>query len=148
MQLEAILTTLESIFHVDPDGIAVAINATAANRLGKEPEELLGQNALSFFPAEVLARRARMAEVMQSGISSVFEDSRAGRHYSMNFYPIIGQSGAPESLVVFALDITVDQTKEARSGAPPRRAESHAREQPDRHCQGQGSHHHLGQSGV
>lgn len=107
-QLLAILNaSTESIFHVDRDGIILAINEMASRRVHKTVEEMLGKCAFEFFPAEVAAgRRAHLAEVFRSGVEMRVEDAREDHFFSLNYYPILGDDGAVASVVVYATDIT------------------------------------------
>ena len=107
-QFEAILTAAtESIFHVDREGIFLAINATAAHRIQKEPDELIGRCIFDFLPPDVAAtRRADMDEVFATGRTKYAEDVRDGRFFALHYYPVSGPTGSTDSLVVFALDIT------------------------------------------
>ncbi len=107
-QFEAILTaTTESIFHVDREGIILAINATAARRMQMAPDELVGSCIFDFFPPDVAAtRRADMTEALATGRMQYNEDMHDDRYFALNYYPISSPHGGAESLVVFALDIT------------------------------------------
>ncbi|MDH2915307.1 MAG: PAS domain S-box protein [Gallionella sp.] len=107
-QLEAILNaTTESIFHVDENGIILAINDIAAHRVQKEPQDMIGRCAFDFFPPEVSAkRRENLMEVFRSGKVRHTEDKRGDRFYSLNYYPIAGNDGKVASAVVYAEDIT------------------------------------------
>ena len=107
-QLSAILnSTTESIFQVDCHGIVLAVNKIAAQRIAKEPSELLGKCVFDFFPPEVAgSRRANLAEVCATGREKYTEDSRNDRHFSMNFFPILGADGKVDTIVVYAKDIT------------------------------------------
>ncbi|MFZ2161206.1 MAG: PAS domain S-box protein [Sideroxyarcus sp.] len=110
-QLVAILnSTTESIFHVDRDGIILTINDIAAHRVGKEPQDMIGKCSFDFFPPEVAAgRRENLEEVFHTGKAKYTEDSRNENFFSLNYYPIIDETGKPGSVVVYAADITERQ---------------------------------------
>jgi len=105
---EAILNaTAESVFLVDVQGCVLAVNETAASRLGKSRQEIQGQLVFDFFPPDVAAqRRAHLEAVIQTGMHRYTEDMRGGRHFSMNFFPVRDSTGAVEAVAVFATDIT------------------------------------------
>jgi diguanylate cyclase (GGDEF)-like protein/hemerythrin-like metal-binding protein/PAS domain S-box-containing protein len=110
-QLLAILnSTTESIFHVDRDGIILAINEIAAHRVHKEPLDMIGKCAFDFFPPEVaVSRRENLEEVFRTGKVKYTEDTRNGNFFSLNYYPIIDEQGKAGSVVVYAADISERQ---------------------------------------
>lgn len=107
-QLAAILNaTTESVFHVDENGVILALNDIAAHRLNQNPQTMRGQYVFDFFPPEVARkRRDSLACVFRSGQSIYTEDTREQRYYSLNYYPIIDKDGRVSSVVVYAADIT------------------------------------------
>ena len=107
-QLEAILNaTTESIFHIDENGIILAINDIAAHRIRREPQDMLGKNSFDFFPPEVAAkRRENLAVVFRTGKEMHTEDTRNDHVFSLNYYPIVNEVGKTDSVVVYAADIT------------------------------------------
>lgn len=116
-QFEAILNaTTESIFLADRDGVLLAINATAARRVNRDPLQLIGQCIFDIFPPEVAAtRRATMEEVFRTGQMKYTEDMRASHSFALTYYPVPGVDGAIKSVAVFAADIT--QCKRAEHAA-------------------------------
>lgn len=106
--LRAILEgTQESLFLMDPEGRLLAINPTAAARLGKTAENLLGTLVFELFPPEVReSRRDAFFEVVRSGRTRRIEDRRAGHVFAIHYYPIKGADGTTEAVSVFAQDIT------------------------------------------
>lgn len=101
------LSITESIFLLDINGIVLAINPTAAQRLGKRPNEVMGQNVFNFFPAEVAdARRTIAEEVFRTIQPKTFEDARNGKVFSSSYYPVISAQGQCEAVVVVGTDIT------------------------------------------
>ncbi|MFA7243315.1 MAG: ATP-binding protein [Sulfuricellaceae bacterium] len=107
-QFRAILNaTTESIVMIDCNGVILAVNATAAHRLGKTADDLIGRNAQDVFPPDIAAsRRIAVEEVLRSGQATYAEDARDGRFYSLFYYPTPDENGAVTSVVVFAIDIT------------------------------------------
>lgn len=107
-QFEAILNaTTESIFLVDRCGTILAINATAAQRIGRQPADMIAKCVFDFFPTGVAsARRANLDQVFATGQARYTEDTRADRSFSLNYYPVSGPNAQVHAVVVFAADIT------------------------------------------
>ncbi len=107
-QLAAILnSTTESIFHVDGNGIILAMNDIAAHRAQNEPRDMIGKCAFDFFPPEVAdSRRENLLEVFRTGQEKYTEDARNDHFFSISYYPIDNNDGKVESVVVYAADIT------------------------------------------
>ncbi len=110
-QFEATLNaTTESIFLLEEGGIVVLMNETAARRMGKTRDELVGHCVFDYFPPAVaFRRRANVEEVFRSGQVLRREDERDGYFFSLNFYPILGVDGKTSAVVVFASDITAQK---------------------------------------
>lgn len=99
--------TRESLFLMDRRGYLLAVNPTAAERLGKSAEELVGSLVFDHFPPEVTAQRKRVFfEVVERGEARQLEDSRAGRHFLVHYFPVIDADARVHSVSVFAQDIT------------------------------------------
>ncbi|MBI4808074.1 MAG: PAS domain S-box protein [Nitrosomonadales bacterium] len=115
-QLAIILNaTTESIFHVDENGIILAINEIGAQRVQKEPQDMIGKCAFDYFPPEVAAgRRESLAEVFRTGKEIRTEDTRNDRFYALSYYPVIGSDGKAGSVVVYAADITERRLNQLR----------------------------------
>jgi PAS domain S-box-containing protein len=112
------LTTLfdaitESVLLVDPEGVILAVNQTAAQRLHTTTDHILGKNAFDFLPEDVAKfRKAKLTEVARTGKPVSFEDIRYGRHVWTNFYPIFDADGHVNRIAVFTLDIHERKTAE------------------------------------
>ncbi|WP_143086052.1 sensor domain-containing diguanylate cyclase [Formivibrio citricus] len=101
------LSITESIFLLDINGMVMAANPTAAQRLGKSPSDLIGRNFFSLFPLEVgQVRRAAVTEVYATMAAKTVEDVRGGRNYSTTYYPVVDEDGECSAVVVVATDIT------------------------------------------
>lgn len=113
--LQAILdATLESLIMVDRDGRVLALNATAAKRLGSTPEALTGSKLSDRYSFEIAAqRRAWVGQVLDSGRAIIGEDERAGRIYSTHHYPVRDESGKVTAVVLFSLDVTETRRSES-----------------------------------
>lgn len=95
-----------------PDGTIMALNQAATNALGGTAENLIGQNALDFFPPDVArARRIRAEEVVHTGVPVQFNDHRAEMWFRNSIYPIYNENGQVELLAIYAHNITDVQYK-------------------------------------
>jgi len=106
--LDAILNaTTESVLLLDPQGIVLVVNETAASRLGSNQTEILGKQVFDLFPSDLaLERRRQFEELIQSGTARQTEDTRAGRVFWTNYYPIKDENQQVSAVVVFAIDVT------------------------------------------
>ncbi len=99
--------TQESLLLLDDKGILLAANETAASRLQMTPEQLKGTNLFDLLPSEIQkARKARFDKVLRSGTPIDFEDTRNGRIFHSNYYPIQAKTGEVTGVAIFAVDIT------------------------------------------
>jgi len=105
--LRAIMeATQESIFLFDTDGTILVANTTAAQRLGKTPETVIGHHFSEFMaPHLVQSRWERLHAVRTTGHTMQFEDERDGLFFSHHFYPVFSQNRVSR-IVVFSQDIT------------------------------------------
>ncbi|MCX8155434.1 MAG: PAS domain S-box protein [Verrucomicrobiae bacterium] len=104
----------ESILLLDRQGRVLIANRTAAERLGKAVEDMVGQNIADFLPPEVARLRFQWGErAFQTGTSVFFEDQRGGRWLEHRFTPILDQTGQPCCLACFSRDITERKKAEA-----------------------------------
>jgi PAS domain S-box-containing protein len=106
---------------MDNEGIILAINETAAQRLGKNAEELRGVNVYSLIPPKVARqRRVWASKVIRSRKAVRFEDERNRRLMSHSIYPILDKRGKVTQLAIYSRDVTeekqaVAQMKEQKS---------------------------------
>ena len=105
----------ESAFLMDPQGIVLIANQTAAERLGATVQALIGADIFTLLPPELAqSRRTHVEHVLATGEPVRFTDLRAGRHLDQSIYPVFGAGGTVERLAVFAYDVTArKQTEEA-----------------------------------
>ena len=88
-------------------GVIVAANETAANRLGKGLDELIGSKMSELVPSEVFKRRkAYTDEAIRTRKAVHFEDMRDGRFLDNIIRPIINAAGKVSKLAVLSLDVT------------------------------------------
>jgi PAS domain S-box-containing protein len=107
------LSITESIFLLDITGVILAVNPTAAERLGKSPNEVMGQDVFSFFPPEVAGPRRTVAKEMFRTLKpKTIEDVRNGRVFSSTYYPVINAQAQCEAVVVVGTEITERKQKE------------------------------------
>jgi PAS domain S-box-containing protein len=93
---------------IDKEGIIVAANEIAEQRLGNSADELIGLSVSDLFTddcAELI--RAQAGEVLRSGKSVCLENRHDGKTYDNSIHPIFNGDGEVTSLMVFAKDITV-----------------------------------------
>jgi PAS domain S-box-containing protein len=97
----------ESAILLDTKGTILALNETAAQRLGKSTDELVGLCLYDLFsPTVAKLRKARIDEAIRSGKHVRFEDERRGRTFDNSFYPVFDVRGKVKRVAVFAQDIT------------------------------------------
>jgi len=109
--------TTESVLLVDVDLKILAINRTAARRLGMSVEELIGRSTYELgespIPSAVMESRAQnVRQAIRSGKPVRFEDERAGMAFDLNVYPILNSEGQVLQVAVFARDITEQKLAE------------------------------------
>lgn len=109
----------ETLVVLDSNAVICAVNRTAADRLGRRGEDLVGCDGrnLSYevVPAEIRnARLACLDEVVRMGKPMRVSDRRAGRIFDQTYYPAVDETGRVTHVVVFAQDITprVEMEKE------------------------------------
>jgi PAS domain S-box-containing protein len=99
--------TQESLLLLDSEGIVIAGNHTAAHRLQKSTEELIGINLFDLLPESTLAsRKAHFNSVLQTGKPVEFEDTREGIIFHNSYFPVKAKTGEATGVAIFAQDIT------------------------------------------
>jgi len=97
----------DSALLLDPDGVIVALNEAAAERLGRSASELVDTCVFDLFPPEVAEhRRNQSRKVVRSGKPLRFEDQREGRWFDQSVYPVFDAEGKVVQLAIFARDVT------------------------------------------
>jgi PAS domain S-box-containing protein len=97
----------ESIFLMAVDGTILLANKTAADRLGKTVDEMIGLTVFALFPPEVAANRKRLVEeIVRTGQPMRFEDTRNGRYFDNCVHPILGDHGEVTAIAVLGIDHT------------------------------------------
>jgi len=99
--------TQESLLLLNKEGIIMAVNQTAADRLRRSPEELIGTDRFASLPQEIYeSRKDHFDNVLRTGKPADFEDSRNGMVFHITYYPVQDKSGDVIGVAVFAQDIT------------------------------------------
>ncbi len=100
--------TGEAILVLDAAGSILAINRTAASRLGAAPPaELAGRDYFSLLPPDLArSRRAVFDQVVARGAPDTFEDERSTMMLFNSMYPVKDERGQVVQVAMFSQDIT------------------------------------------
>jgi len=99
--------TQESLLLLDKEGVVIAVNQTAARRLNKTPEKLIGVNLFDLLPQDLRESRIfQFNSVLQTGDPADFEDVREDIVFHHIYYPVLDKNGAVSGVAIFAQDIT------------------------------------------
>ena len=101
----------ESVLLTDGEGTLLTCNETAARRLGRPVEELLGQKLLNadpdVVPRQVAHERMELIRrVIESGRALRVEDRRNGVVMDHSLYPVFDDQGAVSQVAIFSKDVT------------------------------------------
>ncbi|MHC1743627.1 MAG: response regulator [Syntrophobacteraceae bacterium] len=112
--LRAVMDALpEPAFLIDAKETLILTNQAFAERFGKPSEELAGTPAYDLLPPDLAEqRRAKIRQVMESGRSIQFEDSREGRQLLHYVCPVKTAGDQPSRAALFAMDITARKKAE------------------------------------
>ena len=120
--LRAILNaTTESVILVDDKMTILALNQTAAQRLGKDIDDLVGLRIPDLTSSGLLSpelsdsRAAILDQVFRSGEPAQLEDERNGMFFDAYFYPIFSADGKVRRLAIFARDVTARRQAEQQA---------------------------------
>ena len=103
-------STHDLAFLVEADGTVLTVNSKAAERFGKNPEELIGTNIYPLMPPDAVELRKNKAEeVIRTKQPVHYTEENAGRYFDCNLYPILDEDGNVRSLAVFVRDTTEGQ---------------------------------------
>jgi PAS domain S-box-containing protein len=127
-RLRALLNaTNETIVLVSRDAEILMINKTAAERMGRPPEELIGRRPsgvlVGMSPADVRRREEATRRVYDTGQAVHLEDERAGICFESSMYPVRDADGKVTSVAVFAKDVTERKKAQEEIAALQRRME-------------------------
>ncbi len=97
----------ESVLLLDPEGGILAINAFGAERFGQVPEAMAGKNFFDLMPPDLaVSRRAAVQNVVITGEHMHMQDRRGAVFFDNTIYPVMDESGAVESVAVYAKNVT------------------------------------------
>ncbi|MFC1823718.1 PAS domain S-box protein [Thermodesulfobacteriota bacterium] len=94
-------------FLADREGVVLATNHFAAERLGKSMDEFIGKCAWDLMPPEQKQKtREIVDELIQSKNPVHYEEELEGKYFYNSFYPVFDVKGSVERIAFFARDIT------------------------------------------
>lgn len=99
--------TTESLYLVNPQGILLASNRMAAQRLGLQLPEALGHCIYERLPDWLAkVRRNYITQVIQTGQPVRFKEVRHPAHFEVSIYPAMNPQGEVTHLAVFDCDVS------------------------------------------
>ena len=107
----------EAIFTMDAEGRYVFANTTAATRLGRTPDQLVGKTAWDIFPKEIADEQVEnVRNVIASGRGDVFEAPTLilgqEKWYRTSIHPVRDQAGNVTMALVIARNISDQKAME------------------------------------
>jgi len=97
----------DSVLLLDEKGVILEINDTAAKKLGRVREELIGSPVYPFLPESIArSRHEIISRVFQSKEPVRFDDARNGFWFDTVVYPITDSHGKVIRFAIIARDIT------------------------------------------
>ncbi|MDY6967816.1 MAG: PAS domain S-box protein [Spirochaetota bacterium] len=97
----------ESMFIIDTNGYILDLNDETSKRFGLETDKMIGQCFWDFLPPDVSKSRKKMIEeIIVTGISKHFEDSRSKKIFENSLYPILDEKNNVYMIAVYSKDIT------------------------------------------
>lgn len=100
----------ESTMLLDPEGRVLAINAVAAQRLGKTKDKMAGNNFFDYLPPELAkTRRDYLQLAVSSGEPQHMHDKRGSQEFENHVCPVADADGEVTSIAIYARDITAQQ---------------------------------------
>jgi PAS domain S-box-containing protein len=92
---------------VDKNGIVQAINTTAAEKLGKSPDELFDSKIYNYMPNEVASfQKSQLNKALHTKRPVRYHESRNGRIYHTHIYPTSKNDGEVELIAIFSQEVT------------------------------------------
>ncbi|MCX5807169.1 MAG: PAS domain S-box protein [Proteobacteria bacterium] len=110
--------TDDALLLIDTKGTILVANETLAKRMGKDSQEIIGIVQYDLFPSDVAERRKeKYDQVVHTGKSVYFEDTRNGRVYETSAYPVFDDRGCVSKIAIFPKDITNRKQAESKQEA-------------------------------
>ena len=104
---------LESLVLVNRMGDILAVNEVGAERLGYEPDDLVGKNVYNLLPPRLAkSRKRRIERAFETGEKDRFEDEREGRFFANYMHPIADEDGVCRKMAILAVDVTESRKRE------------------------------------
>ncbi len=92
---------------LDTEGRILAVNEPAAKAFGRDPDDLIGQDAFALFPPPLSeSRRAHHEQAVRTGRSLRYEDNRDGRWMDTTVDPVPDARGRVARVAVVSRDMT------------------------------------------
>ena len=92
---------------LETDAKILLLNEAMAKNLGETKENLIGKNALDYFPPEVAKNRTKMAhKLIKTKKPIVFEDKRDGRWFKQKLFPVLDSKGNVIQIALMVEEIT------------------------------------------
>lgn len=94
----------------DREGRIITFNEQAARSMGVTPDSLAGVKVFEVFDPETGARRKAMGEqIIATGQPGHFEDTRNGRVFVIDIYPVFDGQGNVDRLAIYSSDVTEER---------------------------------------
>ncbi|MBF0568584.1 MAG: PAS domain S-box protein [Nitrospirae bacterium] len=98
----------ESVALMSSDGVFITVNDTFSRRFSKESSEIVGKSLKDILNPTLLESRNRhFNEVISTGKSVHFEDTRDEFNFSTNFYPVFNNNNEVSGVAMYADDVTL-----------------------------------------
>jgi len=105
--------TDESIWLFSLEDDVLTANRTAAQRLGKRVDEVVGKKWTTLVPPAVAElRKNKVEEVVRTGAPARFEDERGGMIFDHSVLPVRNAEGILYAVAFFSRDITLQKRNE------------------------------------
>jgi len=92
---------------LDLNAKILLLNEAMAKNLGEKKENLIGKNALDYFPPDVAKYRTKMAhKLIKNKKPITFEDKRDGKWFKQRLFPVLDSNGNVIQIATIITDIT------------------------------------------
>ena len=99
--------TSESLILTDLEEVVLVVNQIASERMGRQPDELIGKSLRDLFPEEIARKRSiRFATVAETGEHLNFVEDFNGLSFDVNLSPVFDDYGQVVRILISARDIT------------------------------------------